>query len=223
MTESPMQRLALRFRDISPRTRVFLSIVVVVVVADQISKWHAVANLTLAMAPPPGQSEPLGFGERFSRFMWERHPRRSEPVAVFESFWHFRYAENPGSAFSFLSGQPAWFRTPFFLVVSVAAMIFILFYYRRTTPEQKWLRMALALVFGGAVGNFVDRMHLGYVIDFIDWHVFIDWRVPVIDWYIGERTWPTFNIADSAITVGIAVMVVEMWFQKDPDKKSDKA
>ncbi len=223
MTDSPLHRLGLRFKSISPRLRLFVGIVAVVVVADQLTKWWAVATLTRAFDTPAGQSQPLGLGEKVQAFMWQRHPSRYREgviiqVSVIDSFWHFRYAENPGSAFSFLSGQPSWFRTPFFLVVSLAAMIFIVFYYRRTTPEQKWLRTALALVFGGAIGNFLDRMHLGYVIDFIDWH-----------WF-DKATWPTFNIADSAITVGIAVMLIEMWFQKNngPDgassrKKSDKA
>ncbi len=118
-------------------------------------------------------------------------------VEVVESFWHFRYVENPGAAWGFLSGSAAWFRTPFFLVMSTLAMGFMVYYFRQTRPGQWLVRLALALVFGGAVGNFLDRVRLGYVIDFIDWH-----------WY--DAHWPTFNIADACISVGVCLMVIDM-------------
>ena len=188
-------------RGLKPRWRVFLAVVAFVVVADQVTKYMAVASLTRAFETPVGQAE-LSVGEKMSRFLWEEHPMRAQRVSVLDDFWHFTYAENPGSAFSFLSNQPSWFRTPFFLIISLAAMVFIVAYFRRTSPEQRWLRLALGMVFGGAVGNFLDRIRLGYVIDFVDWH-----------WF-DKATWPTFNIADSAITIGIGLMVVEMWFHK---------
>jgi signal peptidase II len=196
-------------RAMKPRWRLFLAVVAIIVVADQITKFVAVGSLTRAFEAPVGQEE-LGFGDRLSRFLWSEHPVRTEPVAVLDDFWHFRYAENPGAAFSFLASQPTWFRTPFFLLVSLGAMVFIAIYYRRTAPGQNWLRLALAMVFGGALGNFIDRIRLGYVIDFIDWH-----------WY-DKATWPTFNIADSAITVGIALMVIEMFLNKGPSEAGRK-
>lgn len=201
------------FGSLPPRWRLFVAIVAVIVVADQVSKYMAVGSLTRAFEASVGEDE-LGFGDRLSRFLWSKHPMRSEAVAVIDDFWHFRYAENPGAAFSFLSNQPSWFRTPFFLLISLAAMAFIALYFRRTTPGQGLLRLSLSMVFGGALGNFVDRVRLGYVIDFIDWH-----------WY-DKATWPTFNVADSAITVGISVMVLEVFFRKAPsaaDKKTAKA
>lgn len=181
---------------LSPRARAAVIIAALVFVADQLTKYWAVASLTTAFA---GKA---GFGARLDAFLWARHPARDGRIIVLDDFWSFFYAENPGAAWSLLRDAPDWFRTPFFLGVSLAAMVFIVFYFRKTTPDQGWLRFALALVFGGAIGNFCDRVRLGYVIDFIDWH-----------WY--ERaTWPTFNIADSAITVGVVIMVADMLFHK---------
>lgn len=170
-----------------------------VVVADQVTKWLAVAHLTDAFAAVQGEGD---FGARLQQFLWFKHPSRGAPVSVFDDFWHFRYVENPGAAWGFLAQAESSFRTPFFVIVSLAAMTFILLYFRRTLVHQKLLRFALALVFGGAVGNFLDRIRLGYVIDFIDWH-----------WYT-KATWPTFNVADSAISVGVTLMFIDMFLQK---------
>ncbi len=181
-----------------PSFKVFGGVVAAVLVFDQITKWLAVAHLTTAFHSITGDA--LGFGAKLSRFLWDKHPVRANAVTVLEDFWHFRYVENPGAAFGFLSGSAAWLRLPFFLTTSVLAMIFIVYYFRKTQANQVVLRIALALVFGGALGNFADRVRLTYVIDFIDWH-----------WF-DKATWPTFNVADSAITVGVALMLLDMWW-----------
>jgi signal peptidase II len=188
-------------RGLSGRARVFSVIATGVVVLDQMSKWAAVAGLTQAFAA----GGELGFGEKLDRFLWGRHPARDPAITVLDDFWHFRYVENPGAAWGFLSGSASALRTPFFLLVSLFAMAFIITYFRRTTPGQRLLRVGLALVFGGAIGNFLDRVRLGYVIDFIDWH-----------WY-DKATWPTFNVADAAITVGVLILLLEMFLQKPED------
>jgi len=88
---------------------------------------------------------------------------------------------------------------PFFHLVSIAAVIFILTFYRRTKLDQRYTQVALALVLGGAVGNYLDRVVRGYVIDFIDWH-----------WYQDPRMhWPTFNVADAAICIGVGMLLLE--------------
>jgi len=196
---------------ITPRARLFMAILGFVVVADQITKYQAVDHLTRAFEPPPGLTEPIGFGDRLSIFISQRHPVRTEPVAILDNFWHYRYVENPGAAWGFLSGAASWFRTPFFLLVSLAAQIFIVFYFRKTTADQRMLRVALSLVMGGAIGNFIDRVRFGYVIDFIDWH-----------WY-DKATWPTFNIADSAITVGVSLMVLDMLLTKVDEVRANRS
>lgn len=175
----------------------FGTLAAVVVVADQVSKWLAVEHLTYAFA----SSSELTFADKLQRFLWVEHPARTEAYTVLENFWHFQYVENPGAAWGFLAGANSALRTPFFLAVSILASTFIAIWYRRTTPDQKLLRVTLGLVFGGAIGNFVDRIRLGYVIDFIDWH-----------WY--AHRWPTFNVADSAITVGVVMLLLDMLLQK---------
>jgi signal peptidase II len=192
-----MQRLREFLATWSPRRRLFATVVVLGVIFDQLSKFWAVGALTRAF-DAGREGTAASFGAKLSRFLWDAHPARGRAVTVLEDFWHFRYAENPGAAWSFLASAPEWFRQPFFLLVSLVAMAFIVVYFRRTTDAQRLVRWGLSLVFAGAVGNFIDRARLGYVIDFIDWH-----------WY-DKATWPTFNVADSCITVGVAILVLDM-------------
>ena len=96
-------------------------------------------------------------------------------------------------------------RRPFFLLVSVAAIAFIMTLYRRLQARQRALRWGLPLVLGGALGNVFDRVRLGHVIDFIDVHLI----------YKGiDRHWPTFNVADIAICVGVGLMAIDMFTAK---------
>ena len=171
-------------------------IVAVLFVADQVTKFMALGALTHAFDTFGAGA--MSFGTELERFLTLKHPGTARVVTVIPDFWHFRYAENPGAAFSFLGGAASSIRTPFLLLVSLVAMVFIVIYYRRTGEKQGLLRVALAMVFSGALGNFVDRVRFGYVIDFIDWH-----------WF-DKATWPTFNIADAAISVGVAFLLLDM-------------
>ena len=132
------------------------------------------------------------------RFLWLKHPRRTQAVAVVDDFWHFRYVENPGAAFGFLANEEAWLRLPLFIGITIVAPIFIGWMFRETRPEQRLMRFTLGIILGGAIGNFIDRIRLGYVIDFIDWHL-----RPAYGW-----TFPTFNIADSAVVCGGALILI---------------
>ncbi len=134
-------------------------------------------------------------------------------VSVLDDFFHFSYTRNPGAAFGFLSGENSAWRRPFFLVVSFLAIAVILWIFRRVLWEQKLLIWALSLIVGGALGNFIDRMAYGWVIDFIDWH------------YYREYTWPTFNIADAQISIGVALMALEIFLgnNEDPEALKGKA
>jgi signal peptidase II len=110
------------------------------------------------------------------------------------SYFNLVMVYNKGAAFSFLSDQPGWQRY-FFTAVSVIASLFILWMLRRN-PTQRLFCWALALILGGAVGNLIDRIAYGHVIDFLDFHV-------------GGWHWPAFNVADSAITVGAILFVLD--------------
>src|SRR5204863_1415357 len=112
------------------------------------------------------------------------------PVKIVPVFWQHRYAQNRGAAWGVLAGAGEKFRVPFFYLVSIAAIIFIFSYYRKLSNSQRYLQIALALVLGGAIGNALDRLLRGYVIDFIDWHL----NGPA--WHYPSHHRAAFNVAD---------------------------
>ena len=117
------------------------------------------------------------------------------------SFFNLVRVHNSGAAFSFLSSASGWQRW-FFTGIGIVATFFIL-WLLRSHPTQKLFFFALALVLGGAVGNVIDRIAYGHVVDFLDFHW--DWLSPVF--YEGH--FPAFNIADSAISVGAVALIVD--------------
>ena len=130
-----------------------------------------------------------------------------QPVVVIEGFWNWFRTYNTGAAFSFLSDAGGWQQ---FLFAGLAAVICsLLAWWLARTPRADW-RTALpfALVIGGAIGNVIDRLVHGHVVDFIQW-------------YIGDHAWPSFNIADSAIVVGAVGIALFGLF--DGSKKTGKA
>ena len=179
-------------------------------VGDQVTKYLAVEHLTSAFAVARAHT----LGEKISAFvgekdLLERGLADPTPVNVLP-FWQHRYTQNRGAAWGVLAGAGEKFRVPFFYLVSIVAILFIFSYYRKLSNSQRYLQIALALVLGGAVGNALDRLLRGYVIDFIDWH----WFDP--HWLHPSLHWPTFNVADSGITVGLAMLFLEMLFVKKP-------
>lgn len=127
---------------------------------------------------------------------------KSKPrhITLIANHCDFIYTLNPGGAWSFLRSLPENLRRPFFLFVSSAAIVFIISVYRRLHPEQWAMRWGLPLALGGAIGNLVDRIRYGSVIDFID--VFLTYKGR-------EMHWPTFNVADIAIVVGVLLMALD--------------
>ena len=125
------------------------------------------------------------------------------PQEVF--FWlNMTLHHNQGAAFSFLSDAGGWQRW-FFAVLAVAVSATLVVWLRQLNQQQRWLALGLSLVLGGAIGNLVDRLRLGYVVDFISVHY--------DTWYF-----PTFNIADAAISVGAALIVIDsIWPQGQSD------
>ncbi len=175
--------------------RLLALILVTGLAADQATKFLAVDRLTTALARPEA-----GLGERVRAFYTLRHLEAysREPYVVWAPMWRMRYAENPGAAWGFLRDLSVGTRTLVFGVVVAAATAFILLYLRRLRPEQRVLQVALAMVLTGAWGNYVDRLARGYVVDFVDWH----W------WNRPDLYWPTFNVADSLIVVGVALLLL---------------
>lgn len=132
--------------------------------------------------------------DQATKYMALAYLQFGHPVAVIP-FLNFRLAFNPGAAFSFLSDAGGWQRW-FFVVLTLGVTVFLLTWLLRLRPPARLLGLALSLIIGGAVGNLVDRLRFGYVVDFIDF-------------YVDNWHWPTFNVADSAITVGVAFMLLD--------------
>jgi signal peptidase II len=138
---------------------------------------------------------------------WAEHHLEGYPgtVEVWPNHLTLILAKNRGGAWGLLQTTSESIRRPFFLLVSVAAIAFIMTLYRRLQPRQRTLKWGLPLVLGGALGNVFDRIRYGHVIDFIDAHVL----------YKGiERHWPTFNVADIAICIGVGLMAIDMFASK---------
>lgn len=148
-----------------PNALAWLGLSVVLVVLDQVTKWLAVSRLEYG-----------------------------NPVAFIEGFWNWTLVHNYGAAFSFLSSAGGWQRW-FFTVLAIAISAGLVVWLART-PRGDWrTAMPFALIIAGAIGNVIDRLRFGYVVDFVDW-------------YLGSWHWPAFNIADSAIVVGAVLMVL---------------
>jgi signal peptidase II len=132
--------------------------------------------------------------DQWSKIAIDGSMRLYESIALFPGF-NLTYVHNTGAAFSFLSeagGWQRWFFAAMALIISVVLTIWL----SRLKKHETLLAIALALVLGGAIGNLIDRLAYGYVIDFLDV-------------YYHSRHWPAFNIADSAISVGVFLMLLE--------------
>ncbi len=132
--------------------------------------------------------------DQATKFLAELLLEIHQPVPVLPSF-NLMLTYNPGAAFSFLAGAGGWQRW-FFLGLGAAISIVLIVWLTRLRSEEKRLTLALALILGGAIGNLIDRAWLGQVIDFIQ--LYYD------RWY-----WPAFNVADSAITIGATLLVLD--------------
>lgn len=119
-------------------------------------------------------------------------------------FFNLTYVHNYGAAFSFLDSAGGWQRW-FFTAIAVVVSVVITWWLKQSPREQKMLPIAFSFILGGALGNVYDRLVHGYVIDFLDF-------------YVNGYHWPAFNIADSAIFIGAALLIVDML--KNGDKHS---
>ncbi|HHW02947.1 MAG TPA: signal peptidase II [Thermoanaerobacterales bacterium] len=122
--------------------------------------------------------------DQLSKYIIQMNMEPYESLPILKGIFHITYVQNTGAAFSILRGK-----TYFFTIVSFAIILAIIFFIRKISPEKRLLRFVMALVLGGAAGNLVDRLRFGYVVDFFDF-----------------RIWPVFNIADSAIVVGVIIL-----------------
>ena len=126
-----------------------------------------------------------------------------KPIVIIPGFFNLIHVHNPGGAFGFLAQNGSAWRHWLFLIAVVFALIMILYFHHRTPKTHPYLALGLSLIFGGAIGNFIDRLRLGEVVDFLDF-------------YLLNHHYPTFNVADSAVTIGVGVFILHIIFKKMP-------
>ncbi|MES0327892.1 MAG: signal peptidase II [Gammaproteobacteria bacterium] len=170
----------------------WLWLTVVVAVIDQITKQLAEQSLIIHQAVP----------------------------AMPNLNWTLMY--NEGAAFSFLSDAGGWQRW-FFIALSSAVSLFLFFWLKQTSKDKKILCAGLALILGGAIGNLIDRALFGHVIDFVQYYYHSDACLPGFSlWQLATGSkclWPAFNVADAAISLGAALLLVDMVKEHFEEKK----
>ncbi|KAB0665430.1 signal peptidase II [Oryzomonas japonica] len=135
----------------------------------------------------------------------DRSMQMFQSIPVIDGLFNITYVRNKGAAFSFLS-HASW-RLPFFIAISAIAAVVIVIAFNRLRKDQLLAQVSLALIFSGAVGNLIDRVRLGEVIDFLD----VYWKA---------HHWPAFNVADSLICVGVALLALDMLREEQRQKQA---
>ncbi len=124
-----------------------------------------------------------------------------DSLEIIPGFFNLTYLTNKGAAFGFLAGVEAAWRHYFFLILVSIALVLLLVAWFRLRKEHRFYGPALALIAGGAIGNVIDRVRLGAVVDFLDF-------------YVAGYHWPAFNVADSAITVGVVLFLLTNYLEE---------
>lgn len=175
-----------------------LAVAVAVVAVDQWTKYLTLRELTTAFE---GAQSPLRvfWGQAPEAAFDGNHFRPRGQVVLSDDALRLRYAENPGAAFGLFRNLPESTRGPLFHLVSIGAVALIAWFFSKLTGarEERFARWGMALVLGGAVGNYIDRIARGFVIDFLE----PVWR--------GRPWWPAFNVADSAIVIGVLLLALD--------------
>lgn len=156
---------------------------------------HAYRPATLASAPERAWSDSG----------WDAIALTERQIVVIPEFWHFVYAENFGAAWSFLSTAPASVRVTIFVLIATIAVGALSWWLARGHLPSVFTAFSLAGVLGGALGNLIDRLRYGAVIDFVFNFVVIDGDI---------KGWPVYNVADIGISCGLVALAIEMWRQK---------
>ena len=185
-----------------------LAVSLSVILLDQWAKYAIVTELTTHF------DGTTGAGERLARFYGEAPPqgfdglhfRSKRAIEVIPSYFRLRYAENPGAAWGLFGSLPKHVRGPLFHLVSLGAVLLIGVYFSKLGAHpraERWALVGLPLVLGGALGNYIDRLARGFVIDYLEAH----WQ--------DRAQWPSFNVADMAIVVGVGLLLVDAFVRKE--------
>jgi signal peptidase II len=167
--------------------------------------------------------------DQWTKLLVQQQMQLQESIPIIPNFFSLTYIRNPGAAFGLFVGMDQAFRMLFFLSITATAIVVIGYFFwasirddrRLGLSEQaepaaggaslsqqgsrhgRWMRLGLALVLGGAIGNLIDRVRYGEVVDFLDV-------------YLGAYHWPAFNVADSSITIGVSILLVASLFLPPP-------
>jgi signal peptidase II len=141
--------------------------------------------------------------DQLTKIYIHTHFHLGESHAVIPALFDITYVRNFGAAFGFFATLTRNLREPFFVIVPIIAFSVIIFILRTTQDSQKIQILALSFIFGGAIGNYIDRLRFQYVIDFLDVH----WKE--------SYHWPAFNVADSAIVCGITILLYRMFVHRE--------
>lgn len=148
----------------------------------------------------------LVFDQVTKYFIYSRF-HLGESIPVIDGLFSITYVRNTGAAFGLFYKAPTWFRDPFFIIVPLVALIVITMLLISVPKDKKWAQVGLCLIFSGALGNLIDRVRFGYVVDFLDCF----WR---------EHHWPAFNVADACIVVGVGIVLILSFIE---DRQKAKA
>lgn len=141
--------------------------------------------------------------DQITKMLVLAHISLYQKITVIPGFFNLTHLMNPGGAFGFLADSDPTVKNVVFIGASFLALVMILYFYHQTPVDYPYLGAALAMIFGGAIGNLIDRFRFGEVVDFLDV-------------YVGHLHWPAFNIADSGVTVGVAIFIIHILFKKTP-------
>jgi signal peptidase II len=161
-------------KELIKKYRILIWVSFIIVVLDQWTKWLVLSNMGLYDSFP-----------------------------IIPNFFSLTHIHNTGGAFGFMANQAPLIRQILFHGVSLISLGVIVYFYHKSPVEYPFLLTSLSLIFGGAVGNLIDRFRIGEVVDFLDV-------------YIGTWHWPAFNVADSAVSVGVVVLMYYMIIKKVP-------
>lgn len=194
---------------------ILLAVTLGVILLDQWTKYAVVRELTTLFDGRATVGERLAamYGAPPEQGLSGLHFTPKRHIEVSESFFRLRYAENPGAAWGMFRNLAPNIRGPLFHVVSIGAVLLICYYFMQlsgTNPKERWALWGLPLVLGGALGNYIDRIARGFVIDFAEAH-----------WF-DKAAWPSFNVADAAICVGVGMLIVDAFVRKETPAKEKK-
>jgi len=161
-------------KEVLKKYRILIFVSFIVIVLDQVTKWLILENMMLY-----------------------------DSIQIIPDFFNLTHIHNTGGAFGFMADQSPLIRQFLFHGVSMISLGVIIYFYHQSPDEYPLLLTALSLIFGGAIGNLIDRFRLGEVVDFLDV-------------YYGTWHWPAFNVADSAVSVGVTILMYYMIFKKVP-------